>query len=235
MDVGNLISGSSASSKSSLNIWWFSVHILLKPSLENLGHYLASMWNKCNCVVVWTFFGTTFLWDWSENWPFPILGPLLNFKICWGNRLLEGPYKTLCTPELRWKEILPHKRPSQTCLWVSRSLWLRSVSTVTCCGVRNTEYNSPGRCSMLTKSFWRRLLLPPLPLPWSGLRPNYREGTQPLPSAENWIKDLLSMASPARARPSFPHSQSLPSGSFHKPLILIYQRADRVKTTITGN
>ena len=42
-DVGNLISGSSAFSKSSLNIWIFTVHILLKPGLENFEHYLASM------------------------------------------------------------------------------------------------------------------------------------------------------------------------------------------------
>ena len=43
MDVGNLISGSSASSKPSLNIWKFSVHILLKPGLENFEHYVTSM------------------------------------------------------------------------------------------------------------------------------------------------------------------------------------------------
>ena len=42
-DVGNLISGSSAFSKSSLNIWKFLVHILLNPSLENFEHYSASM------------------------------------------------------------------------------------------------------------------------------------------------------------------------------------------------
>ena len=62
-DVGNLISGSSAFSKSSLNIWKFSVHILLKPGLENFEHYFASMWDECNCVVVWTFLGIAFLWD----------------------------------------------------------------------------------------------------------------------------------------------------------------------------
>ena len=55
-DAGNLISGSSAFSKSSLNIWKFSVHILLNPSLENFEHYFTSMWNEYNCVVVWTFF-----------------------------------------------------------------------------------------------------------------------------------------------------------------------------------
>ena len=43
MDVGNLISGSSTSSKSSLNIWKFMVHVLLKPDLEYLEHYFASM------------------------------------------------------------------------------------------------------------------------------------------------------------------------------------------------
>ena len=43
MDVGNLISGSSAFSKSSLNIWKFTVHILLKPGLENFEHYFVSI------------------------------------------------------------------------------------------------------------------------------------------------------------------------------------------------
>ena len=42
-DVGNLISGSSAFSKSNLNIWKLSVHMLLKPSLENFKHYFASV------------------------------------------------------------------------------------------------------------------------------------------------------------------------------------------------
>ena len=81
MDVGsiNLISGSSAFSKSSLSIWKFSVHVLLKPRLENFEHYFASMWDECNCVVVWTFFGIAFLWDWNENWPFPVLWLLLSF------------------------------------------------------------------------------------------------------------------------------------------------------------
>ena len=77
-DVGNLISGSSGS-KSSLNIWKFSVHILLKPGLENFEHYFTSVWDEYSCVVVWTFFGIAFLWDWNENWPFPVLWLLLSF------------------------------------------------------------------------------------------------------------------------------------------------------------
>ena len=52
MDVGNLISGSSAFSKTSLNIWKFTVHVPLKPSLEDFEHDLASAWDECNCVVV---------------------------------------------------------------------------------------------------------------------------------------------------------------------------------------
>ena len=51
-DIGNLISGSSAFSKSSLNIWNFTVHILLKPGLEDFEHYFASVWDECSCEVV---------------------------------------------------------------------------------------------------------------------------------------------------------------------------------------
>ena len=79
VDFGNLISGSYAFSKSSWNMWKFTVHVLLKPGLENFEHYFASVYNECNYVVVWTFFGIAFLWDWNENWPFPVLGPLLRF------------------------------------------------------------------------------------------------------------------------------------------------------------
>ena len=66
-DVGNLISGSSAFSKSSLYIWKFSVHILLKTSLKDFEHYLASMWNECSCGVVYTFFGIGMKTDLSRS------------------------------------------------------------------------------------------------------------------------------------------------------------------------
>ena len=59
-DVGNLISGSSTFSTSSLTIWKFSVYVLLKSGLENFEHCFASMWDDCNCVVVWAFFGISF-------------------------------------------------------------------------------------------------------------------------------------------------------------------------------
>ena len=78
-DVGSLISGSSAFYKTSLNIWKFMIHVLLKPCLENFEHYLTSMWDECNWGVVWEFFGTAFLWDWNENGPFQVLSLLLSF------------------------------------------------------------------------------------------------------------------------------------------------------------
>ena len=78
-DGDNLFSGSSAFSKTSLNIWKFMVHVLLKPGLENFEHYFTSVWDKCNCEVVGTFLGIAFLRDWNENWPFPVLWPLLSF------------------------------------------------------------------------------------------------------------------------------------------------------------
>ena len=79
VDFGHLISGSTAFSKSSLYIWRFSVCILLKPSLKDFDRNLINMWNKCNCMVVWTFFGIALLWNWNENWSFTLLWPLLSF------------------------------------------------------------------------------------------------------------------------------------------------------------
>ena len=76
-DVGNSISGSSA--LSSLNIWKLLVRVLLKPGLENFEHYFDSVWNECSYAVVWTFFGIALLWDWNENWPFPVLWPPAEF------------------------------------------------------------------------------------------------------------------------------------------------------------
>ena len=113
---------SSAFSKSSSNIWKFMVRVLLKPGLENFEHYFASLWDVCNCVVVWAFFAL------------PFFGT-----------------------------------------------------------------------GMKTDLF------------------------QPHPSTENWIRVLLSIDPPIRTRPSFLLSQYFPSGSFHKPLIILHQGAGRLK------
>ena len=79
VDVGSLISGYFAFYKSSLNIWLLMVHVLLKHGLDNFECYFTSVWDDCNCVVIWAFFGIAFLRDWNENWPFPVLWPLLSF------------------------------------------------------------------------------------------------------------------------------------------------------------
>ena len=81
-DLGNLIACSSAFSKSSLNIWKFSIHV--RPRLENFEHYFANMWDMYNCVVVWTFFfalhflgiemKTELFQSWDHCWV---------FQICW--------------------------------------------------------------------------------------------------------------------------------------------------------
>ena len=63
--------------KAQLVHWKFLIHML------DFEHHLASMWNECNCVVVRTFFGIAFLWDWSQIWPFPVLWLLLTYQICW--------------------------------------------------------------------------------------------------------------------------------------------------------
>ena len=52
MEVGNFISGSSAFSKPSLNIWKFTVQVLLKPGLENFEHCFARVLDECSCAVV---------------------------------------------------------------------------------------------------------------------------------------------------------------------------------------
>ena len=80
MEVGNLMSGFSAFSKSSLNIRTFLVHVLLKPGLKDFEHYLASTWNECNCAVVWTFFGIAFLGIGMKTDLFEVLWPLQNFS-----------------------------------------------------------------------------------------------------------------------------------------------------------
>ena len=118
-----------------------------------------------------------------------------------GKQSVGGHNKILCTPGPREKEQWPHKSLSPTCLWVSRSL----------CGGVCWQGPAVGSGARLQQSWDRSMLEQALlkevtitaitpTIVW----PNYREGTQPHPSAENWVKDLLSMTLPTRARPSFP-------------------------------
>ena len=77
VNISNLISGSSPFSKSSLDIWNSLVHIMLKPSMQDSKHDLTCVGDECNCSTVSTFFSTTRLGNWDEDWPFPVLWPLL--------------------------------------------------------------------------------------------------------------------------------------------------------------
>ena len=156
MYVGSLISGSSAFSKSSLYILKFLVHMLLKPSLKDFEHNLASIWNEHNCMVVWTFFGFALLWDWNENWPFPVLWSLLSFPnlltyecstfTASSFRIWNSSAGIPSTPLALFVVMLPkvhltsHSSMSRsrwviTPLWLSRSLrpFPNSSSVYSCC------------------------------------------------------------------------------------------------------
>ena len=142
-EVGNLISGSSAFSKSSLNIWKFLVPVLLKPALENFEHYSSSMWDECNCMVVWAFFGFAFLWDFNENWPFSVCGHCWVFQVCW--HIEYSPFTAssfriwnsstgIPSPPLALFVVMPpkahltsHSRMPDS-RWVITPLWLSGLS-----------------------------------------------------------------------------------------------------------
>ena len=159
-DIGNLISGSSAFSKTSLNIWKFTVHILLKPGLKNFDHYFTSVWDECNCAVVWAFFVTAFLRDWNENWPFPVLWPLLIFKICWhiecstftassfriwnSSTGIPSPPLALFIVMLSKPHLTSHSRMSGS-RWVITPLWLSG-------SWRSFLYNSMYSCHLFSIS-----------------------------------------------------------------------------------
>ena len=143
VDVGNLISGSSAFSKSILYIWKFLVHVLLKFGLMDFEHYLASMWNECNCTVVWTFFGTPFFWTGMKTELFQSCGHCWVFQICWhiegstwtmssfriwnNSAGIPSPPLALFVVMLPKAHLTSHSRLSgsrwaNTPLWLSRSL-----------------------------------------------------------------------------------------------------------------
>ena len=82
-NVGNLVSCSSAFSKPSLYDWKFLAHILLKPRLLDFERNLASVWNECNCVVIWSFFGITFFGIEVKTDLFQSCGHCWVFQICW--------------------------------------------------------------------------------------------------------------------------------------------------------
>ena len=79
VDVGNLVSGSSAFSKT----WKFMVHVLLKPGLENFEHYFTSMWDECNCAIVERSLALPFFETGMKIDLFQSCGPCWVFQIHW--------------------------------------------------------------------------------------------------------------------------------------------------------
>ena len=82
-NVGNSISGCSAFYKSRLNIWEFTVQVLLKPGLENFDHYFTRVWDEYNCAVVWVFFGMPSFGIRMKTDLFQSCGHCWVFQICW--------------------------------------------------------------------------------------------------------------------------------------------------------
>ena len=111
-----------------------------------------------------------------------------------GKMTLEGTNRISCAPGPGIKEQWPHRRLTQTCPWVSRSVWWGR-------GQRGLLRGRGTGSSSASWGLWKEVAISSTRV-WPQVK--HREGTQPRPSTENWIKDLLSMAPPIRTRPSFP-------------------------------
>ena len=130
-DVGNLISGSSAFSKSSLYVWKFSVHVLLEPSLKDFEHYLASMWNEHK----WYYEYSLALPFWGigmKTNTFQSCGHWWVFQICWHTVCSTLTYITvMLNNSLPWKWTkiillflrLPPNTAFRTLLWLWKLLY----------------------------------------------------------------------------------------------------------------
>ena len=115
------------------------VHVLLKPGLENFEHYFTSVWDECNCAVVWAFFVIDFLWDWNENFFFQSCGHCCIFQVCWyiecstftassfriwnSSTGIPSPPLPLFEVILTKPYLTSHSRISGS-KWVSTPLWL---------------------------------------------------------------------------------------------------------------
>ena len=131
-----ICSGSSAFSKSSLNIWKFAIHILLKPSLENIEHYFANVWDECNSVVVWKalpFFGigmeTDLCQSCGHSWVFQIWWHIecstftAYFRIWNSSAGIPSPPLALFIVMLPKAHLTSHSRMSGS-RWVITHWWL---------------------------------------------------------------------------------------------------------------
>ena len=133
VDIVNLIFRSSAFSKSSLSIWQFIVHVLLKPGLDNFEHFFTSMWDECSYVVVWAFFGIGMKMDLSQScghcWVFQICWHIVcsTFRVwslrIWNSLAVPSPPLALFVVMLSKAHLTLHSRMSGS-RWVITPSWL---------------------------------------------------------------------------------------------------------------
>ena len=136
------------------------VHVPLKPGLEDFEHYFASMWDECKCVVVWTFFGIAFLWDWNETDFFQSRGHCWIFQLCWHvergtftassfriwnswevyNGVSHRPYSM----ELSWIEAWRHLTDQEQGWMEPGSWWLSFLARKYSWPLNNTGLNCTG-------------------------------------------------------------------------------------------
>ena len=144
----------------------------------------------------------------------------------WGNSLAGHKQHLVCTMTQEKGAVTPQETDPDLPGNVQESpvkVWV----AVACCRVRGAECRSTCMGPFEGGRHYLHYL-------HHSLASGQTTGREHSPAHQQNIKDILSMAPPIRTRPSFPHSQSLPSGSFHKPL-LTRQRADKRQTTITEN
>ena len=109
MDVGNLISGFSAFSKSSLNIWKFMVHVLLKPGLENFENYFTSVRDECGSLnILWHCFSLELEWKLTFSSPVSSLEISKSIKVCC---MVDVPLETQLVG-LIWSLFISYPNPS---------------------------------------------------------------------------------------------------------------------------
>ena len=104
VDVGNLISGSSAFSKIILNIWKFTVHILLKPGLENF-ELFDSMWDERNCGSLNILLALPYFGIWMKTDLFQSCGHCWVFQICWHIECSTWQHRLLGLQQCSWNSI----------------------------------------------------------------------------------------------------------------------------------
>ena len=141
------------------------IHLLLKPGLENFEHHFASMWDECNCVVVWAIFGIAFLRDWMKADLFQPCGSWWVFQICWhiecstftassfriwnSSTGIPTPPLVLFIVMLPKAHLTSHSKMSGS-RWVITALWLSGPPSLSSRG----RPFLPGGCAPQTWATW---------------------------------------------------------------------------------